>query len=385
MAGIYNRLVFSQGQARSLGASGGVLLLNPPAQIAGQITFQDMQNRVWHLLREPGPDTGFLPPQNGDFAQPTVKRDLNIALGMFIGETGLAPKVSDRQVTLPVFAGRDYPIPPDTQGIYAIEYTPQNQQTFTLEGSSFEEFKAFWADDTYVIGQPRYYRQMFAGYVRLYPQPGPGQAMGPGTGTVTFFGTATAGNTVAVTITNAPGAPVVVPTYVVLASDTPASIAQAVSTLVNNSNACVGPGAFLQPSSVSDDSFQMTSLQLPGTNITFSVVVTSTTLTATPSGVATFQPNGDTITFYFSSTGKFLYFPNDTTQLPPQLQMAPVYSVLSDYWCRKADPEGNAAKYLARYERLVQVAKALEWDAERSVQPTTGDYYDASLESFYQW
>src|SRR5580700_4301355 len=112
-AGEYNRLVAAPGNPLELGASGGELLLNPPAQIAGQMTRTDMENRVWHLLREPGPDTGYPAPTTGDYVQSVVDRDLNIALAQFISQTGLAPKISEVQRTFPVFPVLDYPLPPD--------------------------------------------------------------------------------------------------------------------------------------------------------------------------------------------------------------------------------------------------------------------------------
>src|SRR5580700_8037371 len=376
MAGIYNRLVAAPGQPIALGAQGGVLLLQPPAQIAGQLTLFDMQCRIWHLLREAGPDTGFLPPVVGDYSMAVVQRDLNIWLGRFIGETGLAPDLIDRLVTLPVFAGMDYPVPPDTQSLYGIDYTPHGQQTFPLISANMKEWNAYCADITLSVGQPSAFREPFAGYVRIFPQTGPGQAMGPGIGTVTFNGTPDAGDTVQITITNPPNAPVVVPTYVVLASDTTASIAQAVANLVNASNAVVGASAFLQPCGVSNNSFQLTAINPPGTQITYLTTIAAGEMTVTPNGVATLSPNGDTMTFYYSSTGKWLTYPGDTTQLPPQLQMALVHGLLSEYWPRKGDA-AQGAYYLSLYDRAIKTAKELGWNVRRSGPQTIAGFdYD---------
>lgn len=381
---MYNRLVALPGQAIRLGKNGGRLLLNPPAQIPGQLTFQTMQNRIWHLLREPGPLTGDPIPVTGDYAQDTVAQDLNIMLGQFVGDTGLAPMISDKFVTVPVFPVLDYPVPPDTQSLTRVEYTPAGQQTYTLESKSFNEFDAYWADDTLSTGQPYVYREMFAGYIRLFPQPGPGNALGPGTGEFTFNGTITAGNAIQVVLANVPNTPVIVPTYIVQAGDTLESIAQSISTLINNSNACIGPTPFLQPSGTAANQVTLTGLNPPGTNITYQVnISTGATITVTPNGQANLTPNGDTMNFYYSSTGNFMLFANDTPGIPSQFHMVLVYGVLSDYWNRKQDPTGNAAYYLKRYLAAVEVAKGLEWDAKRDVQPTLGGYYDSDLD--YGW
>ena len=270
MAGIYNRLVAAPGQPIALGEQGGVLLLNPPAQIAGQLTLFDQQCRVWHLLREPGPDTGFLPPVVGDYNMAVVQRDLNIWTGRFIGETGLASDVSDRLVTVPVFAGMDFPVPPDMQALYQIDYNPAGQQTFPLISVNMKEWNNYCADVTLSVGQPSAFREPFAGYIRLFPQPSLGQALGPGIGTITFSGTINAGDQAQVTITNPPNASVIVPAYTVMAGDDLTSVAQGVATLISNSNACVGPSAFLQPPSTSSvGEVQLSAINPPGTQITY--------------------------------------------------------------------------------------------------------------------
>ena len=381
--GNFNRLVIAPGEALELGASGGRLLLNPPAQIAGQMTLTDMENRLWHLLREPGPDTGFPPPETGDFPQDVVDRDLNIMLGQFVSATGLAPTLSDKQVTIGIIPILDMPLPPDYQSITRIEYTPAGQQTYTLIPASFSEFDTYWQNETSATGQPFVYRQPWAGYIRLFPQPGPGQAYGPGIGTVTFSGTPVAGNTVKLTITNAPAAPVVVPTYTVTSADVSAGlgqICQNVANLVNASNAVVGPTAFIQPASVSSDSFQMTAILPPGTNISYNVTTVSTTMIVMPNGLAYFLPNGDTMTFYYSSTGDALILPGDTPGIPVQFHMAIVYGVLADYWLRKQDPDGLARVFKTRFDEAVMQAKRLEWDSDRAVNPSIAAFWDNALD-----
>ena len=344
-----------------------------------------MQCRVWHLLREPGPDTGFLPPVSGDYNMAVVQRDLNIWLGRFIGETGLAPDVSDRLVTVPVFAGQDYPVPPDLQSLYQIDYNPAGQQTFPLVSVNLKEWNSYCADITLSVGQPSCFREPFAGYIRLFPQPSQGQALGPGIGTITFSGVIQAGDTAQVTLQNPPNAAVVVPAYTVLVSDNFSSVAQGVANLIAASNACVGPSAFLQPPSTSNDgSLQLSAINVPGTQITYVTTLNAgAQLVVTPNGLANLDPSGDTMTFYYSSTGNWLTYPSDTTQIPPQLQMAPVYGVLSDYWQRKNDPEGNADRYLAKYNTTVKMARELGWNVRRSGPQTIAGFGDDTDGYFY--
>lgn len=342
------------------------------------MTLFDMQCRIWHLLREPGPDTGFLPPVVGDYNMAVVQRDLNIWLGRLVGETGLAPDVSDRQVTVPVFAGMDYPVPPDMQSLYGIDYTPAGQQTFPLISVNMREWNAYCADITLSVGQPSAFREPFAGYVRLFPQPSQGQAFGPGVGLVTLSGTPDAGDQVQITIQNNPNAPVIVPAYTATAGDTTSTIAQAVANLIAASNCCVGPSAFLQPPSVSDSSFQLTAINPPGTQISYITTVTTSDneLQVTPNGLAYLQPNGDTMTFYYSSTGKYLTYPGDTTQLPPQMQMGLVHGLLSEYWPRKGDA-AQGKYYGDLYDRAIKMGKELGWNVRRSGPQTIAGFgYD---------
>jgi hypothetical protein len=341
-----------------------------------------MQNRVWHLLREPGPDTGFMPPQAGDYNQTVVQRDLNIWLGRFIGETGLACDVSDRQVTVPVFAGLDYPVPPDLQSLIGIDYTPSGQQTFPLISVNMKEWNAYCADITLSVGQPSAFREPFAGMIRLFPQPSLGNQLGPGTGTITFNGTIHAGNTVSVALQNPPNSPVIVPTYTVQAGDTTSSIAQNVANLISNSNACVGASAFLQPPGTSQNEIQLTAINPPGTSITYTTTLNAgALLTVMPNGTTALLPNGDTMTFYYSSTGKFMMFPGDTTQIPPQLQMAPVHGLLSEYWPRKGDDK-LGAWYLSLYDRAVKVARELGWNVRRSGPQTFAGFDFTDYDDF---
>lgn len=275
------------------------------------------------------------------------------------------------------------PLPPDYQSLTNIDYTPAGGTTYSLLATSFSEWNAYYSGTTAITGIPERYRQPWAGYVRLWPQPGPGQAFGPGIGTVTFSGSPTVGDTVQVTITNNPSSPVIVPTYTVTPADVInglASICQNVANLVNTSSAVVGVGAFIQPASVSDYSFQMTAIVAPGTNISYDVTTVSTTMTVSPDGVAYFEPNGDTMTFYYSSTGTLMNDPNDSPGIPVQFHVALVYGVLADYWLRKQDPDGLARVFKTRFDEAVGQAKRMEWDSDRATMPTGASFDDSAMD-----
>lgn len=381
---MYDRIVASPGQNINLGTEGGVLLLQPPAQAPGQLSLTDLQNRTWHLLREDGPDTGYPAPTTGDFPIQVVTRDLNIALGQFLSQTGLAPKVSERMDVFPVFPVLDYPVPPGLVSLTRVEYTPAGQPTYKLIGKSFEDFDSITGDIiSLTTGQPYYYRQVFAGYIRLQPQPTIGNAVGHGIGSFAFTGTPTMGEIITVTLQNPPSAPIVVPTYTVTGSDTLSSIAQNVSAKINTTAAVQGINAFLSPTGFSVNQVTLTGLNAPGTQITFSVTITGgSTMIVTPTGTNNLQPNGDTMTFYYTSLGNFMRNPGDTPGIPPQFQMALCYRVLMDYWRRKQDLN-QAKEYERMYKDHVREARGLEWDAERSTQPTAAgvddDFYGTGL------
>ena len=377
-----NSLLWAQGQSIYWDdVNGGIIDLSPPGNVAGQLSFYQQQCRVWHLLREPGPDNGYPIPLTGDFPQPVVQRDLNVMLAQFISAAGLPPMVSDRMATVGILPVLDMPLPPDYQSLTLVEYTPSGQITYPLAGVALNEWNAFFAAQTEAAGIPFVYREPWEGYIRLYPTPGIGNAYGPGIGTVTFSGTPIAGDTVSLIVTNVPNAPVIIPVYTVTASDalngTP-QVCQNVANLVANSNCCVGPNAFLQAPGVADNSFQMTAINPPGTNISYSAATTSTTMTVTPNGLAFFLQNGDTITFYYSSTGTVMTGPNDTPGIPVQFHMALVYGVLADYWLRKQDPDGLAAVFKKRFDEAVGQAKRLAGDSNRSTQPVVASFADVN-------
>lgn len=367
--GQYNRLSVGQDQRLYLGASGGTLLLGPPGAAPGAMSLTDMQNRTWHLLREDGPDTGYAAPTTGDFNITVVTRDLNIAMAQWISQTGCAPALTDRMDNFLVFPVLDYPVPPGLVSITRIEYTPQNQQTYKLIGLSMSEF------DNQVgsvlpptTGQPYYYREPFAGYMRLSPQPSQGNAVGYGTGVFTYTGTPIAELTIQTTITGGTS-PTVIPSYTTVASDTLSTIASKIATLIANSPACVGNTAVLFPPQAASNTITTTALNTPGTNIIISTSVTGSAMTVSPTVPTALTAVGDIMTFYYSSLGTLLINPLDVPQVPPQFHMAPVYRVLTDYWARKQD-FNQSKHYLDMFQAEVARGKAYYYDSNRSTEQT---------------
>lgn len=305
----------------------------------------------------------------GNFTATTITRDLNIALAQFLSETGFSPDLTDRMDTFPVLPVLDHPVPLGLVSLHQIDYTPAGQQLYTINGLSMSE----WNRDIGgvlppIFGYPLTYREPYAGYVRLYPQPGQGNAVGNGAGTIILSGAPTIGDLTHIVVTNG-SQTVTTANYATTATDTTTTIAVQLMTKLNQSSAVTGVGAFLSPSSTISNQVNITSLVAPGTSITYEVVTTSTTMSATPYAPANLLPNGDAITFYYSTTGVILVNLGDVPNIPPAFHMNLVYRVLGDYWLRKKDPE-QAKEYMARYEIGVAKAKAYTFDSKRSTQPT---------------
>jgi hypothetical protein len=366
-----------------LGSQGGELLLSPTGNPPGAMPLSDILNRTWHLLDEPGPDTNYPINTSGDYPQTTVTRDLNIALAEFIGLTGVAPDLSDVMRTLPVFAGLDYPVPSDLVALKQIEYTPNGQFPYKLVGQSDAEFY----QTTGLIlpptaGQPYYYRQPNAGFIRLQPQPGAGNASGAPAGAISFSGYPLAGQIIAVHLVSNISSVVV--SYTVLATDNLNTIALAVAQAINASSAVQGPQQFLSPAIVTQQSNPQTSppavpagtsivtaqastYAVQASNYQVSVVLggtANTSFSATPTTATAFSQTGDRMTWYYTSLGTVLVNLGDTPHLPAQFHMALVYRVLGDYWQRKKD-SGQAKSYMEKYAELVKRAKAYTYDANR--------------------
>ena len=502
-----------------------------PESGARVMTLADLQNRTWHLLREDGPDTGYAIQVTGDFPQAVVTRDLNIAQGQFISqtgvtyvgsplmvaqtdppvipaqyhmalvyrvltdywlrkqdpgqakeygdryaeevkrasrgqgnfslttltrdlniaiaefisETGIAPDLTDMVSTYPVFGALDFPVPPGLVSLTRIEYTPYGQLTYELIGLSFSEFtNAIGSVITGVTGQPRIYRQPWAGLIRLQPQPGPASTTSAGApqiglvANVPADGSAAAAATFAAPFTSTPSS---VQVTIVTATPGLYELSAQVSAISRTGfSVTVAGGAPGSTVSISYRAESLSSFAVPGTQSGFvpnvladgtPVVVTLPTpylaaITSVSAYLASALPgyllsvqtslptatgftvtvsggppgstvaiaysvqspgNGDTITFYYSSLGTTLVNPTDVPGLPNQFHMAIVYRVLSDYWERKQDP-GQADRYLKKFDRAVAKAKAYTFDTNRATQPSLagGEYDDLStLESGGIW
>lgn len=343
------------------------------------MTRTDMENRVWHLLREPGPDTGQPAPQVGEYAQAIVDRDLNIALAQFLSQTGFSPLLSEVFLDFPVYPGLDYPLPPDLQSLTRIDYTIAGQTPFKLIPLNWEDFDRKLGDQIPAsTGNPYYYRVPFAGYIRLQPQPTQANFLGPGLGTVSLGGAATVGDQVWITVQNPSFPPVITPHVTVVPTDTLGTIANKLATVLNTTSAVQGPTAFLQPASVLQNQVKFNAIVAPGTGIMYFVSTTSITMTVSPPSAANLSPQGDVMTFYYTSTGDIMLFENDTPGIPPQFHMALVYRVLMDYWRRKQSLD-MAREYERMYKDAVLEAKKLELDANRQTQFTIAGVDDSEL------
>jgi hypothetical protein len=367
-AGPFNHLSVGQDQNLYVGIDGGTLLLGPPGAAPGAMSLTDMQNRTWHLLREDGPDTGYPAPTTGDFNITVVTRDLNIAVAQWVSQTGCAPSLTDRMDNCHVYPVLDYPVPPGLTSVTRIEYTPAGQQTYKLIGCAFDEFDNIIGSVLpNTTGQPYYFRQPFGGYIRLQPQPSLGNAQGPGTGTILISGALT-GQTITATLQN-PGFPSVTTLpYTVLASDTVATVATALANAIGISSACVGTNAFIAVPSTTSNSVTLTALIAPGTSITYFATISGSGIVS-PTSATTLAPNGDIITFYYSSLGTLLINPLDVPGIPPQFHMAPVYRVLTDYWARKQD-FNQSKHYMDMFDLEVKRGKAYVYDSNRATQET---------------
>lgn len=387
-AGFFNRHVTATGEPFKVGPDGGRLLLSPPNQMPGQMTRTDLENRTWHLLREPGPDTGQPAPQVGDFAQRIVDRDLNIALAQFLSQCGWAPKLSEVMRDYPVYPGLDYPLPPDCQALNRIDYTIAGQTPYKLIPLNWEDFDRKLGNQIpAATGNPYYYRVSFAGKIRLQPQPTVANFVGPGLGTISFTGVPTAGDQVWAILQNPPTPPVTTLRYTVIPTDSLANVAFALAQLINNSAAVQGIFAFLQAAQVYGNSTtfnalfpQQGSQFIPpsGTRILYQGASTSTTMFINPTEPTNLSPQGDRMTFYYTSSGNMMLGPDDTPGIPPQFHMALCYRLLMDYWRRKTDV-AQAREYERMYKDAVLEGKKLELDTERETQFTIAGVDDSEL------
>jgi len=218
----------------------------------------------------------------------------------------------------------------------------------------------------------------FAGYIRLQPQPTQANFLGPGLATIVLGGAPTVGDQVWVT-TQQPGfAPVVTAHVTVVSTDTLSTIANKLATVINVTSAVQGPSKYLQPASVLNNQVTFNAITAPGTGITYFATTTSVTMTASPPSATNLSPQGDIMTFYYTSTGDMMLYPGDTPGIPPQFHMALVYRVLMDYWRRKNDLN-MSRDYERMYKDAVLEGKKLELDANRQTQFTIAGVDDSEL------
>ena len=380
MSFIWNRLAAGQGGDLMAG-QGGALLLSNPAQSPGAYNLSQLQAKVWHLLRIDGPANGFPPPTdpNSDFPPSLVQMDLNTALAQFIADTGLSPKLSDRMDTLPVFALLDMPVPPSLISLQKIEYTTVGFGTsYSLSGLSMSDFDnrtggAVWPTNT---GRPSFYREIFAGTVRFWQPPGPGQAASAGLGFYYVNGIPLAGDQVTMTLSNF-GVTVNI-TVFVEPGDTSVTLAMRMaSALQGNEVVSSWLTGTVSPTSSTTVRLFVQNLDL----VTYSAAVTrgaGSTLVVDPSTTTAVTTIGDTMTWYYSTNGTVLALAGDSPGIPDNYHIALVYRVLADYWDRLNDG-AQSDRYLKKYESIVKVAKAFQYDSNRESQQTLVGYdYDGA-------
>ena len=99
--------------------------------------------------------------------------------------------------------------------------------------------------NTNTTGQPFYYRQPFAGYIRLQPAPSIGNAVARRR--LSHVNNPAVGQALTVYMTPASGAGTVTATYVCVAGDTPSTVAFNITNNINLTSAVTGINAFLAP------------------------------------------------------------------------------------------------------------------------------------------
>lgn len=373
MSFIYNRLLAGQGGALRAG-QGGALILSTPGQSPGAMNLSQMQAKVWHLLRINGPANGFPPPTdpNSDFPPSLVAQDLTLAQAQFIADTGFRPKISDRMEQLPVLALLDQPVPPSLISLKKLEYTQLGSgggTTYSLPGLSMQEFDnrtggAIWPTNT---GIPSFYREIFAGTVRMWQPPGPGQAASAGEGFYFVNGVPVSGDAVQMVVANLG----VTETVTVFAGpgDTATTLTANMASALQGNEIISG---WLTPQVSPEDGTQLQLFVQNLDPVTYYATVTKqagSTLAVSPSTVTTVAMIGDTLTWYYSSNGIVLALPGDSPGIPDNYHIALCYRVLADYWDRLEDA-GQSDRYLKKYENAVVHAKAFNFDADQDVQPT---------------
>ncbi len=314
-------------------------------------TAQDLGNDVLFNLREPGVNWGGLPSNaaNADYAWTAILYQLNLALRDFVSKTGFAPSISEKHVVSNITPGQDYPLPADLVALIRVEYAISGAAFKPLPELSFDEFDSETGLQANVSAQgpPRMYREPFGQTpnqcIRWNPYPTPGNA-GIAYGSFVVAGPPAVGDSIALQLVY--GATTVnVGPYIVLPTDTIATITIALANLLNASAAVVGVGAFIAAATTVLVSGQVNvQALLGGVNgnlITIaSNVASSAGLTVTP-GAPTNLSGGnavpDQVALYYSANGGVLVLGTDVPGIPDTYHEALACWTLERFWLRKND------------------------------------------------
>ncbi len=356
--------------------------------------FAQLCTKVFQFIREaeyvPTTDSTFpSPPSNSQFPLYLLKNDINDALSIFISQAGFPPNLTDKYLVAPVLPQTDILLPVDALELTRLEYQITGQGPIVLRQKTFDEFDAITAQGYNLVdtGLPECFREPYGAppFIRLYPTPTPGNA-GMASGSFVLGGVPITGQTVALTLINGVTTVNVGP-YVVLATDTLASIAVALSGLVNASAAVTGGGAFIRTTSATVPQTNAGSLEVvasaagvAGNAITISGAVGNPTLgglTITPHAATVLSGGGvnDNFIWYYSSAGVTLSAATDIPNVPVVFHEAPSCYVASRYWRIKNDTE-QSDLYMKDFERHVKLAKAYSDNMKRGEQASIEDAED---------
>lgn len=350
-------------------------------------TLNMLSNSVLFLLREEtyNQDPTLAPPipTPADFPQAWLTNDLNIAQQVMMGDTGFAPRLTEKLVSLPIVAGLDYVLPADLVSLTRIEYQSPaiSSNPYKLIERNFDLFDQITSGGFNLgdVGAPTDYRSPFGSgsnvAIRLWPAPTYGNA-GQGSGVLTISGVPAAGNTVFGTF-NFGATHVVVGPYTVLASDTIYSIALGLSLLINASAAVTGGGAFMLPTVTNGSASINVAALASGTGgnaITF-FGQTVGGVKISPTVATNFSGGGlaDNIILYYTSLGNLMVAGTDQPGIPPAFHDGLCFYVLSKYWRRKEDPTNQADRYERDYGRMVKNMKAYIDNSDRASVPSFVD------------
>jgi hypothetical protein len=357
-------------------------------------TLNELRNRVLFLLREQtynqDPTQAPVIPIPADFPLAWLDLDLNYAQQVLMSAAGLAPRLTEKVVTLPMVAGLDYTLPADLSSLTRIEYlSPSvNATPYPLIERNFDAFdivtSAGFGQGS--VGAPTDYRSPFGNTggvagggqgtvkIRLWPQPTFGNA-GQASGQLVIGGNPVAGNTVFATLSDGISNWTAGP-YIVTATDTIFSIALGLAALINASPAVTG-GAFQTTFTQGTASIQLAAnvIGAPGNAYSYFGMQVGGGALITPTA-KTFLAGGgqnDSIIIYYTGLGNLMISGTDYPGLPAQFHDGLADYVLSIYWRRKQDPDKQAQRYAADWIQRVREMKAFPLDSDRASTPAFED------------